>query len=146
MNENGSIEWNIAGTVADKHDLSTASELFVNQKVYDDYGNLTEELTDTSAGSSLGFVPAPATRAKLEELTTYSYDSAFGLTKIIYPNGTETHIKYRQDGDKVEQWTYEKIIPAISGNPFLLDKPVTIKTFYGSQLVSTLTVQLTDTD
>ena len=141
---NGNEEWHGVGLIDDQ---SSPVYFFVDHRVFDDQGRVTLNRVDTDLDSLAGeferLVPHPDQNPALNADTSYSYDPVYGLTKVVSPNGRETHVCYSVDSEhnQISQWTFKDIL---SRDGLLVTAtPGEIKTFQDSTLLSSKEVTWT---
>ncbi len=105
---------------------------------YDDKGRKIRETVDADLPP---YTHHPPGEAPLNLVTTYEYDSVFGLTSTTYPDGREERIEFVEVDDGLEQWVYRDV--ETDGGTFSVNAPVQVTRFEGGRVVWTKQVKLT---
>ncbi len=141
--ERGNETFKGAGSLQDWANPSTgAGEFFITSRTYDDYGNLTQMVVDSSAGEPNEFPrrTLESIGAALNLTSTFEYDPIFGLKKAVYPDGRTTYVVVKHDQNDWEvlhQWIYKDVDPN-----FVPHSPVEINRIESGRVVNKKKVAL----
>lgn len=145
----GQLEWQGAGSLASTSSFTAGDEFIVTHASYDpNTGELLSEVVDVDTNQ----VSHPAEFERQHPLsplaltTTYDYDDQFGglLKTVTRPDGSQTWILYKVDGDVIEQRVYENVIqPYPPDGTYRLKTPAKLNRFRGGSLDAAIEIEVT---
>ncbi|MFN0136017.1 MAG: polymorphic toxin-type HINT domain-containing protein [Phycisphaerae bacterium] len=96
--------------------------------------------SNVAAGAPPGFARVHEL-PPLNQTTTYTHNTPYGLERVQFPNGREKHVKYRtisDDGatpaseERLEQWVFSDVVPHAGGSAYIAS-PIEVTSLSGFQ-------------